>query len=217
MAKSVTKLFDWETFSTKALKLLKYASLSTSAPVNAGRWEEIVFHVLKNMGQKYKDDDPKWESGSHAPGADLWTDSFAISAKAGSIKNSTLSISSYRLTRFEDLASMITFIDGAGKNFDIYLCCARIDHADGKRSYKIFVLPADVFVAKKLKWTEQISAKNGKISGWGGIGNDGIKVKIQSKMSNQLWIEIPLALCTMVGEITIPREALGIKLSEELK
>jgi hypothetical protein len=217
ITKSKTDSFDWDTFSSNAEKLLKFASWSTISPVNADRWEEIVFHILKNMGQTYKGGDPKWESGSHAPGADLWTDLLAISAKAGSIKNSTLSLSSYRLTRFKDLEEMKTFIDGNGKNFDIYLCCARIDNTNGSRIYKIFVVPADIFIAKKLKWKEQTSNKNGDITGWYGLSNNGVVVKIQKKMSNQLWIEIPTRLCSQIGEITIAKEFLGAGLSEEVK
>jgi len=215
MARPKTQSFNWKTFSIKAKKLLDFASRSTIAPVNAGRWEEIVFHVLKSMGQKYKGGDPKWEVGSHAPGADLWTDLFAISAKAGGIQKNTLSLSSYRLTRFSDLEAMKAFIDGSGKNFDIYLCCARIDYTDGSRDYKIFVVPADIFTAKKLKWTEQLSLKNNKVSGWRGLSSNNIEVKIQKNMSNQLWINIPLELCSKIGEIHIPKKILGIALSEE--
>ncbi|MDO8561170.1 MAG: hypothetical protein Q7R91_03065 [bacterium] len=213
MIKSKVKSFDWKTFSMKAKKLLEFASRSTIAPVNAGRWEEIVFHILKNMGQKYKGGDPKWEVGSHAPGADLWIDLFAISAKAGGIQNSTLSISSYRLTQFKNLDAMIEFIDGDGKNFDIYLYCARIDNADGSRTYKVFVVSADIFIAKKLKWTKQISHGN-KISGWHGLSNNGVEVNIQKNMSNQLWIKIPLALCLQISEVNISQKFLGSSLSE---
>jgi hypothetical protein len=217
VAKSKINAFDWITFSAKAKKLLEFASWSTITPVNADRWEEIAFHVLKSMGQKYKGNDPKWESGSHAPGADLWTDLLAISAKAGSIKNDTLYLSSYRLTRFGDLAAMKIFIDGDGKNFDIYLCCARKDSSDGSRTYKIFVVSADIFIAKKLKWKEVISTRSGKSSGWYGLSDNGVAVKIQKSMSNQLWIEIPIRLCSLIGEVTISKKLLGTGLSEAVK
>jgi hypothetical protein len=207
------KPFNWKLFSIKAERLLEFASKATVAPVNAERWEEIVFHVLKSMGQIYHGGDPKWEVGSHVPGADIWVDSFAISVKSGGIKNNILTLSSYRLTRFNDLGAMKMFID-EGKNFDIYLCCARTDNLDGSRDYRIFTIPANIFYAKELTWKEQSSRINGKIAGWRGVDKKGIIVNIQKSMSNQLWINIPLNLCTQVGEIHIQEKIMGMALAE---
>lgn len=93
--KQKIKYFNWKTFFVKTKKLIQFASSSTISPVTADRWEEIVFHVLKGMGEKYKGGDPRWEIGSHSVGADIWTDRFAVSVKSGNVKNGFLIFSSY--------------------------------------------------------------------------------------------------------------------------
>lgn len=211
-------LFDWKTFSHKLTKLIKYASSSTIVPIKDSRWEEVIFHVLKGMGEKYQGGDPKWDVGSHAPGADLWVDSLSISAKSGTIKNDILCISSYRLTRFPDLESMISFIDGGGKNFDVYLCCVLVKNKDESRTYKILVISSEIINAKNLKWEDEVSSKD-KITHKGFVGYDdnNVVLKIVKNMSNQLWIYIPISLCTLIAEINIPKNDLGLSLSEVAK
>src|SRR3989344_6869747 len=214
--KSKMLSFNWKIFSMKAIKLLEFSSQSSIVPVKDIRWEEIVFHVLKNMGQKYKGGDPKWDMGSHAKGADIWTDEFAISAKAGNIKTDFISISSYRLTRFKNLQEMKVFIDGTGKNFNFYLCCVSTDNSDGSRTYKIFCVPSTVFNAKKLKWSRKRSRHGGVVSGWQGSNKQGVEVQIIKNMSNQLWIKVPLKLCSKIGEVKIQRNFLGVALDKIL-
>lgn len=218
MNKDVQK-FDWPQFSAKAKALLKFASASSRAPINADRWEEVIFHVLKSMGMKYKGGEPKWEVGSHAPGADIWIDQFSISAKAGKLSGDTIEISSYRLTRFEEIEVMKEFIDGEGKNFDIYLCCARLEMpAQTKRIYRVYRIPADAFKAGNLSWQEISSPRAGSLpSGWRGRNEAGVTVEIRKKMSNQLWIKLPLTSCTQLLELEIDTTDLGVALELALK
>lgn len=203
----VTKPLDWEVFGDRVKELLEFASKSTSARVNAERWEEIIFYVLKGMGKKYKGEYPKWEMGSHSPGADIWIDDLAISAKAGSVKNDILTLSSYRLTRFVTLRDMKNFIDEDEKRFDVYLCCAQSDDVKGNRIYQVFVVPSNIFQADDAEWTESNSS-------WHGTGLNGVVVDIHKKMSNQLWIKIPLKLCTLIKEVSIPKKSLGTALGK---
>jgi len=199
--------FDWADFQSRIDKLIRFASAATLSPINSDRWEEIIYHTLKTMGLGYQGGPPKWELGSHAKGADLWTDNFAISAKAGVVKPDSLIISSYRLTRFGSLKEMKDYIDGPGRNFDIYLCCARAETTQ-MRTYKIFLIPVEVLVANDLSWAE-MHGKSGGFIGWSGVGDTGVKVNIRSKMSNQLWVEVPLKFCKLLGEINIPIKTLG--------
>ena len=210
MAKtSKIKRFNWNIFAQKVTELLKFASGATAAPINAERWEEIIFHALKSMGMKYKGEDPRWITGSHAPGADIWVDGLSISAKAGKLNNDKfLTISSYRLTRFSNLEQMKAFIDKEASNFDVYLCCARADQK-GKRVYQVFLIPANVFSAQSLSWSKTTS-------GWQGSNNDGIIVKIVKKMSNQLWVTLPVHLCKKIAEVKLPVGDLGLELSDAL-
>ncbi len=215
--KPKTANFNWASFAKRAIKLLDFASRSTIAPVDAGRWEEIVFHALKDMGEKYNGGLPEWRVGSHAPGADIRTDSFGLSIKSGAIKDEKIVISSYRLTRFSNLKEMTAFIDGGGKNFDLYLCCARMDKKDGSRAYTIFAIPADVFTATKLTWTESFGKRSGVTSGWHGVSKNGVVVDIVKNMSSQLWMQIPLKLCLKIGEVGISKDQLGSALSKVLR
>lgn len=210
--------FNWEEFSIKLKKLFEFDCANTRVAINADRWEEFIYIVLKNMGEKYEEKNPKWILGSHQPGADMWIDKFSISAKSGKIQNGCLEISSYRLTRFKNIEEMKKFIDSPmGKNFDIYLCSARTDQKNGDRIYRIFLIGANIFQAKKLKWKD-MHLKNGvDHSGWRGTNNKGIKVEIRRKMSNQLWMTIPLRMCNLLFEITMSKDKMGSGADKVLK
>jgi len=202
--------FDWDTFSLNLEKLIKFHSLNSVVPINADRWEEIVNATLNFMGRN-----PKWNQGSHSAGADIWIEAFVISAKSGKVSNDNLIISSYRLTRFGNLEKMKEFIDGKGKNFDIYLCCAKIDNKT-ERVYKVFLIGADTISAKKTNWSKSYNKKK-LHSGWEGSDNQGILLRIVKKMSNQLWMEVPLKLCNEILEVKINNKDLGSKIEEPLK
>ncbi|MDO8592719.1 MAG: hypothetical protein Q7R92_03030 [bacterium] len=210
--------FDWNKFSAKLKKLFEFDCENTRVAINADRWEEFIYIVLKNMGEKYKGGDPKWILGSHQPGTDIWIDKFNISAKSGNIQNNNLIISSNRLTRFNNLDEMKKFIDSPiGKNFDIYLCSARIDQKNGDRVYKIFLVDANIFQAKKLQWEDTYLKNGNSHSGWRGANNKGIEVEIRKKMSNQLWLTIPLRMCNLLFEVTILKDKMGSGVDKILK
>lgn len=171
-------------------------------PINSDRWEEFIFTTLRDMGEAYQGSEPKWVRGSHAPGADVWTDKFAISAKSGSLKNGFLVLSSCRLTRFKNLEEMIMFLDGpSGKNFDFYLCCARVE-TKSELTYQVYKVPVDVFVASSVDWRKTKS-------GWDGSSSNGVIASIVKKMSNQLWLNIPIGLCEKITEFKISLSDLG--------
>jgi hypothetical protein len=209
--------FDWDTFSRKMKIMFDFSQKNSIVAINADRWEEFIYVVLKNMGMTYKGKDPKWTLGSHKPGADLWIDQFSISAKSGNIQNGNLVLSSYRLTRFGNLNEMVEFIDSKeGKNFDIYLCSARIDRADGGRTYKVFLVDANIFYARNLRWEDMHLKSGGTHSGWRGLNEEGLKVEIRRKMSNQLWISIPIRMCNELLEISISKRELGLDAEKPL-
>lgn len=207
--------FDWQTFSNKMKRMFEFAQKNSVVAINADRWEEFIHVVLRNMGMKYKGEPPKWVLGSHRPGADIWIDQFSISAKSGNIQSGCLTLSSYRLTRFSNLGEMKEFIDSPeGKNFDVYLCSARINNNNGSRTYRVYLIDSDIFHAKNLDWEDMHLRDGITHSGWKGLNKKGIKVEIRRKMSNQLWISIPLKMCNELFDITISGKDLG---SEEEK
>lgn len=197
--------FNWHEFKTHLDKLLSGISKNTITPINGDRWEEVIYVVLKHMNLN-----PKWNLGSHKPGADLWFNDFSISAKSGNFQNGNLIISSYRLTRFEELEQMIEFIDSDdGKNYDVHMCCARTDFDNGSRNYKVYLLDAHLFKATEMEWNEMQGVRAGGTTGWRGIHENGITVEIRKKMSNQLWLYYPLRLCNLITDITIQKAELG--------
>lgn len=210
--KSVTKNevlnFDWEDFSKRINRLFGFFSKHSRIPINADRWEEFIYMTLRDMGEKYKGGLPRWDIGSHSPGADIWIDKFAISAKSGTIKNNFLTVSSNRLTRFGDLKEMLKYIDGSGKNFDFYLCCSRTK-TKKELKYEVFITNSNIFKASLLNWEETFLKGTGKSSGWMGTNKIGLTLHIRKKMSNQLWISIPLSKCKKISEFIIPIEKLG--------
>jgi hypothetical protein len=208
--------FDWTEFATRTKKLIAYISAATRTPINGELWEEVIYHALRSMGETYQGGSPKWVSGSHAPGADIWIDKFSISAKGGAINNERLKFSSYRLTSHKNLEEMISHIDGPGKNFDIYLCCARSETAT-QRIYNVFMVPSNVFRAKDFDWKETFNQKNGSFNGWKGVSDQGIVLGIHESMSRQLWIELPLSMCQSLLQVTIPTASLGQSLEAILK
>lgn len=200
--------FNWGTFSKGILKLFEFFTKYSRIPINSDRWEEFIFLALRDMGEKYKGQEPRWDIGSHAPGADIWIDKFSISAKSGSLNKKFINISSNRLTRFEDLEEMTKYLDGPGKNFDFYLCCAR-SQTKFKVNYSVFLVKSNVFKASSMKWGEMFKKNGGQSSGWRGEGKNGLCLEIRRKMSNQLWICLPLSKCTKILEFEIPIEKLG--------
>ena len=205
ISKDAVYLFDWDTFKKNLDKLITGISKNTITPINGERWEEVIYTILTHMKLE-----PGWNPGSHKPGADLWFSGFSISAKSGNFQGGHLNISSYRLTRFSTLEKMKVFIDSVGgKNYDIHLCCARTDHSDGSRNYKVYVVDAGLFKAKDLAWSEMKGKRTTRTTGWRGVHENGIVVEIRKKMSNQLWLSYPLELCNLISDVSISKEDLG--------
>jgi len=197
--------FNWGEFRMHLEKMIIGISRSTVTPINGERWEEVLYVILRHMGLNVK-----WDLGSHKPGADIWIEDFAISAKSGNLKGEKLVISSYRLTRFSELSEMIDFIDSSiGKNYDIHLSCARTDYKNGSRNYKVYLVDAHLFKANDMKWSEIPGARVQGTTGWRGVHSNGIIVEIIKKMSNQLWIYYPLELCNLIIDVPIDEHELG--------
>ena len=57
---------NWQRFKELASKLIKYKTQSTSVPVRAESWEEVICAVLLYMEHKVV-----WEPTSHAKGVDI--------------------------------------------------------------------------------------------------------------------------------------------------
>ena len=199
--------FDWKMFSQLIKKVLDFKTKTSFTYVNADAWEEVLYFSLKKMGEK-----AEWTLGSHAKGADIKTERFAISAKSGKIKKGRLELSSYRLTRFDDAGKMDVkrmagFIDDE-RNYEFYLCCARVNAAGGARRYVVFKVPADILVAKSAEWKE-VKDRKGELSKYACNAENGVCAEIRKKMSNQLWLSVPLGLCEKNLEVEYSKDEIG--------
>lgn len=199
------KSFDWGKFRIFLKKVIEFKSRISFIYINADSWEESIYFALKKMGEN-----PDWQLGSHAKGADVKTTKFAISAKSGSVRNGDLTISSYRLTRYKTIAEMTDFINKE-INYDFYLCCARRETTNGGREYGIFKINSSVFRPKIQDWQEAKN-KNGERSGWVCKLMNGVGGRIVFNMSNQLWLDIPLNLCEKLFSVEFTRTQLGADL-----
>lgn len=137
--------------------------------------EELLSFALEDSGN-----DHLYESGSHVAGRDISGEDNA-SVKSGKQNKNILSISSFRLSRFNnDITKMINFIDNDGKNFDYYYVLARNENKN-KIKYIFYILPSNIFIASNMNWIETKS-------GWETTDKTNIKLKIATNMSSQLWI-----------------------------
>jgi len=178
---------NWE----KLGKHLKEEVLSFSGaytfPIKAEMFEELISrHTMDPMGIGNT-----WDAGSHKQGSDIDLPdedySFSVkSAKIAGVHKRKMSISSFRTTSHKTLEEKLDFIDGAGKNFSHYFVLAREeDKKKSLRNYEAFIIPGSFFTANGLTWGNSNSGWQSKERYDGELGYE---MKIQKKMSDQLWI-----------------------------
>ena len=198
-------------FSSIIKKLIEFKSGVTIVPIKDTSWEELIWATLVFM---YGDNNVDWDSQSHEKSVDIKARinkrKIRISAKAGIIKNNTLTVSSYRLTTFDKLQDKLDFIENQHNNFDFYLICAReIDKANEAVNYLVIKTPSAKFAP-----AEMLNVKNWKRTkgGYELNGGERLKAKIVSKMSNQLWYSISLNYFTggeKLISVSVPFKDLG--------
>ena len=210
---------NWQRFKELVSKLIRYKTQTTSVPVRAESWEEVIYAVLLYMEYKVV-----WEPTSHAKGIDIKVeingDELRISAKGGKIvtnDRNLLTISSYRLTRYGGIESMLEFLRENSEEIDIYLICAR-EEKGANVKYRVFKI-----IAHELVPDEMLDSSNWEEDNQAWVLTEGTKkgleARIVKKMSNQLWYTISLnypPLETLV-EATISKKEIGVALVEVLK
>lgn len=215
------KNINWENFKKYIAELIKFKSKTTSTPINAESWEELIYVALVCM--KYGDK-VEWKLGSHEKGVDIKVKLngkvISISAKATKVKETRgekyISISSYRLTRYETLGEMLNFLNEESRKLDFYLLCIREEKGRNLIYRVLKVAPKDIFPSPLLipqNWEEYTGGwktKDNLSNQWG------ISAKIVRKMSSQLWITVPLTLNSLewLAFVEVPKEELGAMLFE---
>jgi len=210
---------NWQRFKELVSKLIRYKTQTTSVPVRAESWEEVVYAVLLYMEYKVV-----WEPTSHAKGVDIKVeingDELGISVKGGKVvtnDRNLLTISSYRLTRYGGIESMLEFLRENAEEIDIYLICAR-EEKGANVKYRVFKITAHELVPD-----EMLDSSNWEEDNQAWILTEGTKkgleARIVKKMSNQLWYTISLNYLPleMLVEMTISKKEIGLALVEVLK
>lgn len=137
--------------------------------------EEIITFSLEDSNVEHT-----YNSGSHSPGCDIKILNNALSVKSGKETKDKLTISSFRLSRFNDnINDMINYIDNDGKNFDYYIILSRLEDKT-KICYNLYIIPSNIFICKELKWN--------KIKNDYKANDDNIFLKIVKNQSSELWI-----------------------------
>ena len=207
-----------EEFSSKLKEQVLAFSGAFTFPIKAEMFEEIVSrHALTPMGIANI-----WNPGSHKQGTDIDLPSeelfFSVkSAKVSGVNKQPMSISSFRTTKYGSLDEKLSFIDGDGKNFSHYFVLARKEKETKEkvlieRKYTALIVPADQFLAKNMTWKE---TKSGWESEEKYDGEIGYAMRIQKKMSDQLWIYCDFKKLKkdpnvkVLFSVTIPAEQLG--------
>jgi hypothetical protein len=211
--KKINKV-NWNRFKELITKLIEFKTKISHTPIRAESWEEVIYAVLLYMEYKVS-----WDPTSHAKGVDLEVkingETLKVSAKGGKVTDDqTLTLSSYRLTRFKTLPKMLEFLHKNASELDVYLICAR-EEKQASIKYHIFkVLPDTLIPEDALKpenWEENKQ-------GWYLTAPVGFDARIVKKMSNQLWYSIPLdfALIEKLTIVEISKKEIGSTLVEIL-
>lgn len=148
--------------------------------------EELIVQTWRSIGFN-----PEWDAGGHSPGKDIGvaTLNLGFSVKSGKENSKRLTISSFRTTTFKTLQEKLEYFDGAGKNYTHYLVLSRHEKKAcksrpvGSITYTARMIPADIVVASDKKWSVTPS-------GWASNTTDGVRLRIQKKMSDQFWFDI---------------------------
>jgi len=208
---------DIKKFSEIIKELIKFKSGTTQVPIRAQSWEELIWATLVFM---FGDDNVDWDPQSHEKSVDVKVkindDILRISAKAGQIKNGIISISSYRLTTFNNLKEKLKFIRIQHDNLDFYLICVR-EMKESNITYYVIKAKANKLAPEWLtderNWISTRSGHELK-------DNLSFGARIVFKMSNQLWYSIPINYFSsneILFKVSIPRSSLGSGLIEFLK
>ena len=160
-------------------------------PINGLIWENLLYNSLINQSNNVI-----WKSGSHQTGTDIQFEGIGISCKGGRLKGNKkdkFKVSSYRSTSYKTLEEKINFF--SEKHEDVYFCLSYED-AKTKHEYRLFTFDADILDYRSLNWKETKS-------GWKGVGI--FQAEIRKKMSDQLWLQLPVHLLTEQFHITIEK------------
>lgn len=151
--------------------------------IKESQWENVLHQACSALSLGHV-----WEHGSHKPGGDITIAGVNYSCKTTKTNNTSMSISSYRLTKVDNSDAAFTReIDVVRKNFEYYAILTR--NTQGT-CYSMYCIPASYFLASRLEWQK-------KGDNWHGVQKPESEfdytMNITKKMSSQLWISCSLS------------------------
>ena len=170
---------DYPTLSTDLTKQFKYYHSLLVSPINGINWENLLYNALIEQS-----DNVEWSPGSHQVGTDIVYNDIRISCKGGRVrgkKKPTFKVSSHRTTSHTTLNEKIDYL--SLRHEDVFFCLSYKTDLPSHH-YTLYTFDADLLDYKSLNW----KSTNG---GWKGEGTT-FTAHIQSSMSDQLWLDIPL-------------------------
>lgn len=173
-----------DNFVQALMKTIKGYHLINDAPIKEAVWENIVSLALKRANISFV-----WYQGRHVSGKDFMINGKGVSCKTCKETNNNLDISSYRLTTCANSNDFAEQIDQKRANFQYTLLLSRIENTDGY-VYNVYAIPAHVTKVGDKVFRERLNKRNEKIVGWDTECVDGVRMRIEKSMSNQLWIRI---------------------------
>ena len=165
--------------------------LINKEPIKGSKWEEIFRNIL---GKKFNIISSAM--GNHVSGVDNCTKKWKFSNKTSKIKNSYVSLSSYRLTSVcnnSDIGSkdaIVSEIKKRDKSFDYYSLLLRKENVSNDCiEYFCFIIPKNIKIFSITEMKPYYGKKGNnktKVIGWCGQN-----YSIRFSMSSQLWFEFP--------------------------
>lgn len=182
-------VFNSDIFKKTFKKVLKTYYTGFRTDITGTVVESLMVETLDKLG--YTNKDFFYNSGSHSIGYDLYFNrllNFSIKGFTyektydviNNMNNSEMNISSFRLSKYDDIFAMEDHIDSVNNNLTHYMFLAR--YSDGINiTFELYFVDSEFFNDAKL-WKE---SKNSWL-----CECEKYNYKIQKKMSNQLWIFI---------------------------
>ena len=182
---------DYEKLTENLLEKFKEYHSLLEVPINGIIWENLLFNCLS-----IQSDNVNWSYKSHQTGEDINFEGIGISCKGGRLQGKNkdkLKISSYRTTIYKTLDEKLDYFND--KHEDIYFCLCYEETKIGHK-YKLYTFNSNVLDYRNLTWEKTKR-------GWKGDGK--FLAKIESSMSDQLWLWLPTHLLKEQFEMEIEK------------
>ena len=180
--------------------LERYHALFSARRCSGTELEELIVRAIQSDNGSHHH--PVWQAGGHDDEADIRVrtngDIHLLQIKSGAIKRRYLTLSGYRLGRFEDDFPRITEYLNNNNSEIISVPYRKVDDHNGRRHY-YRVVYADVEYLTGL----QVDRWERAGAAWTQTNRHGVEFSLRPTMSWQIWWRIPEDFLEMGPEIAI--------------